>query len=191
MSIQFKPDKARWREYWRGVHEIPRAWAVKGQELACAFDAVVAASQSASRSGFDVHGPALMLAGMAIENWLKSLLVNRASIRDVVTKSREPANDAEQKALRVYYTHDLVDLAEVAGLVLSEEQAAVANSLSQYITWRGRYVLPTVGAIDNIVPIARENGLVGVPFREITFEDAQDLIEVIRNEVGKHLYAKP
>lgn len=189
MSTPFKPDKPFWTKYWRSIYGVPRAWAVKGENLVHAFEAVAAASQTGSMN-FDLRDQALMLAGMAIEVQLKALLVNRATLRDVVSCLRKPTDDVERNVLRAFYSHRLADLAQVAGLVLSNEQVAVANSLSQYIYWRGRYVLPTEGGIDDIVPVVLENGLVGVPHQGITIEGARDLIKVVIDEVKAHLYAK-
>ena len=189
MSAPFKPDKPFWTQYWRSIYGVPRAWAVKGENLVHAFEAVAAASQSGSMH-FDLCDQALMLAGMAIEVQLKALLVNRATIRDVVSGIRNPANDSERKTLSAFYSHRLADLAQVAGLALSKEQIAVANSLSQYIYWRGRYVLPTERGIDDIVPVVLENGLVGIRHQGITIEGARDLIEIVIKEVKANLYAK-
>jgi hypothetical protein len=32
-NAPFKPDIEGWRKYWRGIYEIPRSWAMKGENL--------------------------------------------------------------------------------------------------------------------------------------------------------------
>ncbi|MEW5883838.1 MAG: hypothetical protein AB1725_06415 [Armatimonadota bacterium] len=66
-----------------------------------------------------------MLVGMAVENWLKGLIV-AASV------------DARQ----IWPTHDLAKLALAAGLDLEEEDEKFLTTLAGAVRWAGRYPSP-------------------------------------------------
>jgi len=189
MNTPFHPDKPFWTQYWRSIYGVPRAWALKGENLIHAFEAVAAASVSDSPQ-FNIQAQALMLAGMAIEVELKALLVSDSHIRELVSGLRQPANEAEQNLQTVFYSHKLAKLAEAAKLNLTAEQTRVAETLTSYIYWRGRYVMPTERGIDDIIPIEQEDGLVRPPDANVSFEEAKNFIELVIAEVKIRLYGR-
>jgi hypothetical protein len=189
MSSPYQPNKTLWLNYWRGIYATPRAWAMKGENLIHAFEAVAAASVEGSMQ-FDMKDQALMLAGMGIEVMLKALLVENAHTRDLVSRVRQPTTVVETDLQKTFYRHNLVALAFAARLSLSKQQTEVAEALSTYIYWRGRYVMPTERGIDDIIPIKHENGLVGPPHRHVTYEEARELIDQVIAEVHRRLYNK-
>lgn len=137
----------------------------------------------------DLIDQALMLAGMAVEVQLKAILVNVPEIRAVVTAPKRPA-EANAKSLWVtFYRHSLLDLAREAQVTLTNEQRKTAAALSQYIYWRGRYVVPTERGIEDLIPVKLDSGLVGQSHR-VTIEAARDLIYCIVSEVKTRLYAQ-
>ena len=85
----------------------------------------------------------------------------------------------------------MVELAAEAKLPLTTEQRRAAAVLTQYIYWRGRYVVPTERGVDDLIPIRHEDGLVGPPERDITVEVARDLIWHVVGEVKRRLYSSP
>jgi hypothetical protein len=187
MSSPYQASKPFWLSYWRDIYAMPRAWAMKGENLVHAFEAVAAASVNGLMQ-FDMRDQALMLAGMGVEVMLKALLVENAHTRDLVV--RKPTT-ADEKALhKTFYSHNLVALARVAGLSLSKQQTEVAEALSAYISWRGRYVMPTERGIDDIIPIEHDNGLVGPPHHHVTYEEAKELIDDVIAEVHRRLQNK-
>lgn len=189
MSTPHQPDKEFWLGYWRSIYGMPRAWAMKGENLVHAFEAVAAASVSGSMQ-FNMRDQALMLAGMGIEVMLKALLVEDAHTRDLVSKVRQPTSDDEVALQRTFYSHNLAALALTADVQLSAQQTEVADSLSTFIYWRGRYLMPTERGVDDIVPIQDDNGLVGSPHRDVTFEETQELIDHVIAEIHSRLQNK-
>lgn len=166
---------------------MPRAWAHKGENLVHAFR--ILASQAEQRSiHFDVHDQAIMLAGMACEVLLKSIVVNSPVLRAAVTKNRKQANTEEKDQQKKFYSHDLAALAELASVELSAGQKHIADILTDFISWRGRYVLPTERDVGDLIPMRGSNGLVGLRQNMISIADAETLLDVIIAAVQVNLY---
>ena len=161
-----------WKKHWQGIYATPRAWVLKGMNLVYAFEAVAAGSDNESWH-LSMDDQAFMLAGMAVEVHLKSILVNEPSVRAIV--SADVAISADDKKLRkTFYSHDLVALAEAGQVLFTDSEKRNAAALSQYINWRGRYVLPTEKSLDNLIPVILPDGLVGQAHR-ILMEDAREI----------------
>lgn len=178
-----------WKNYWTGLYATPRAWAHKGENLIHAFEAVASASVEGSLH-LNMRDQALMLAGMAIEVQLKAILVNLPEIRDVVIASKKSLDTSEKSLQNVFYSHRLVALSRAAGVTLTPDQMKIADTLTQYIYWRGRYVLPTENGLDDLASVMLENGLIGQPHRSATIESARELINYIIAEVKTRLYGQ-
>lgn len=178
-----------WTNYWTGLYATPRAWAHKAENLIHAFVLLAEAKPMHSLS-VDVHDQALMLAGMGIEVSLKAILVHKPAVRAIVTKKRSVL-DARGKALhKTFYSHGLADLARAAGVRLNRGQRRAAVALSQYISWRGRYVIPTAAAIDDLIPMMHDDGLVHPIRQHVDMQTAQDLVERVVRAVKKELYGE-
>ena len=170
------------------MYSTPRAWAHKGEHLVLAIE--VLASKSEHRSiYFDVHDQALMLAGMSCEVLLKSIIVYCPNLRAVVVTPKKKLDTVGKNQRRVFYSHKLQDLASMAGVQLSDEQKRTAEILSEFISWRGRYVVPSENNIDDLVPVRKPDGLVGMKQNFVTIEDARSIVEHIVGEVSSRLYA--
>ena len=181
------PARCFWTEYWHGLYATPRAWAHKGERLVHAFEAVAEATVDGSLH-LDMRDQALMLAGMGIEVLLKAIIVNPLEARNIVSASTSPPSDLAKTLWRAFYSHDLVNLAKEARVALTEEQANTAAALSQYIYWRGRYVLPTERGIDDLLPVKRADGLVRQPHLDATVETARSLVWHVIEHVKARLY---
>ena len=188
MTSSTQGGRAFWKSYWNGLYATPRAWAHKGENLIHAFEAVASATDPNSMH-LNMHDQALMLAGMAIEVQLKAILVNLPEVRAVVTVSKPLGASAAGVLWNAFYSHNISDLARASNIKLSIKQRRVANALSQYIYWRGRYVVPTERGIDDLLPTKLESGLMGQKHR-ITTEDARELIAYVVSEVKGRLYAQ-
>lgn len=175
-----------WKEYWKGIYATPRAWAHKGENLIHAFEAVVSASDENSMY-LNMNDQALMLAGMAIEVQLKAILVNSPDVRAIVTTKPETA--VTKTFCSVFYSHDLVKLAEIADVDMTEKQKKVADALTQFIYWRGRYVLPKENGLDVFEPVEQEDGLKQQSYRIATIDETRKLIDYIISVVKERLYA--
>lgn len=179
--------RAFWKAYAEGLYGAPRAWAHKGENLINAFEAVCAASEPNSMH-LNMVDQALMLAGMSIEVQLKAILVGDSVVRAVVTGKKPHRTDPNADLWNRFFSHDLVALAQVANLTLIDSEVRTAAALTQYIYWRGRYVVPTERGLVDLVPVQLEGGLVGQAHR-ITVQDARALIERVVKEVKLRLYA--
>lgn len=186
MNAPFKPDIEGWRKYWRGIYEIPRAWAMKGENLFHAFEAVAAASDEGSMQ-FNLRDQALMLAGMSIEVMLKALIVDNPKSRDLVLGLRAPETPACRALKGAFYSHRLRELATHAGVEMSPDQMDILASLTSHVYWRGRYVVPTEAALKDIVPIEDEMGLVGPPHRDVSYEETTAVIRAVIASVKERL----
>ena len=84
--------------------------------------------------------------------------------------------------------------------MLSTEYKKTAEMLSEYISWRGRYVLPTDKSLKDIIPIkingrpipgktiTTNNTITTFPAKYVSIEEARDLIDYIVSQVKLHLY---
>ncbi|WP_226468290.1 hypothetical protein [Luteimonas panaciterrae] len=72
-------------------------------------------------------GSTFLLAGYTIEVGLKAIYFSEAT--------RDPSDTK-------YQTHNLNDLAAIAGVSLSKSEADLCEFLSKYIVWLGRYPVP-------------------------------------------------
>lgn len=175
-----------WKKHWQGIYATPRAWVLKGMNLVYAFEAVAASSNNESWH-LSMDDQAFMLAGMAIEAQLKAILVNEPTVRAVVT-AEVTNNPADKKLCKTFYQHDLLALADAANVSFTAPEKRIAAALSQYINWRGRYVLPTEKSLDNLIPVILPDGLVGQAHR-ILVDDARALIKCVIDEVNARLFA--
>jgi hypothetical protein len=178
-----------WSEYARGMYGVPRAWAHKAENLIHAFEAVSAASIPGSLHA-DLRDQALMLAGMATEVLLKATIVTDEASRASVTAPAATAPPEARALRRIFFSHNLRELAGVAGLALSEADGRVADALSQYVYWRGRYVVPTERAYDDLIPIVGLDGLVNPKHISATVESARALVAAAKALVHARLYAR-
>jgi hypothetical protein len=197
ISIKLKNTKPNpihakqfWLEFTRGLYKTPRAWAHKGERLYHAFEAVAAASKQDDESWWhlDMNDQALMLAGMSIEVQLKAILVAIPDVKIIVTAPERHTEKKAFKVWKVFYSHNLLELFKLAKIDLSSQQEQVAIALSQYIYWRGRYVVPTEKGIDDLIPTKLDTGLYGQLHRVATIDTARELINVVIAEVKARLY---
>jgi hypothetical protein len=82
------------------------------------------------RSGL-YHTPTLLM-GYAFENWLKGIWVKQNL--DEHAEYHVIPNELK--------SHDLVKLSDKTGLILTDNERKILESLTQFIKWRGRYFIP-------------------------------------------------
>ena len=174
--------EAFWRSHNDGLYRMPRAWVHQGTLLMYSFEAIAKASNPDSLTG-NIDSPALMLAGMSLENYLKAIILHRHREQSL---SGVPAG---------FMIHDLVNLALSAKVTFSPEQIATAKALTQYITWRGRYVAPIDNHFRDHIPVALDISLVGGAritkggaHLNATIPLARNLIEYVVGEVKLRIY---
>ena len=189
MKQYFSSAKEFWLQYTHALYATPRAWAHKGENLIHAFEAVAGASVESSMH-LNMNDQAFMLAGMAIEVQLKAILTNMEHIRTIVTVSKCPKEKDASIIWKVFFSHNLLELAKLAKINLSQEHENVAIALTQYIYWRGRYVVPTERGIDDFIPVVLDTGLIGQAHSVATVESARELLKHIIDAVKTHLYSQ-
>ena len=178
------PDpKPFWTQYWRGLYEVPRAWAHKGQNLVHAFEVLI---DQESSFHFDVRSQAMMMAGMACEVMLKAALVNNPEMLRIVTTPVKQLSKEDREMRKKFYSHDLLTLFGMTKVDLSENEVLIADSLSEYIQWRGRYVIPRETDIDDLIPIKRANGMIGG--KSLDRASARAMIDKVVEVVKRELY---
>jgi hypothetical protein len=82
------------------------------------------------------RGPFFLLAGLAVENQLKALIVRRAIATNPSCTTRDILQQFPKK------NHDLVQLAARAGVVLTNGEERLLERLAHWIRWAGRYPIP-------------------------------------------------
>lgn len=181
-------DEAKFlANYWRGLYATPRAWAHRGEKLYHAFEVLADACES--NPNIQVKDEALMLAGMASEVLLKTILVNDPLVRSAITTSFAKLDAAGKARHKAFFNHKLPVLAGEAGVPLSKEQVLTAEVLSEFIYWRGRYVIPREPQHleEDMVPSRATTGLRVRKHLSITLSDARTLVLHLASEVKRRL----
>ena len=80
----------------------------------------------------EIGGVVSMLLGMALENLLKAIIISKCPIIEHGNKLRNWPKDG----------HDLISLAEKAGIPLDHQYDQILQRLTTYIRWAGRYPVP-------------------------------------------------
>lgn len=86
--------------------------------------------------GLRLRGPFFLLAGLAVENLLKALVVKRMHAEN------RPVTEGNVLRLEPRGRHSLVALSRSAQITLSPEEREVLARLSTFVQWAGRYPVP-------------------------------------------------
>lgn len=144
------PQRVRDEAFQRGLSNAP-LWFTSGGDLLRAAQAVwervVPVFQRLTVDEADVElvrylGPFYLLCGLAVENYLKALIV-----KDLF--GRQDGLPDPKAPLRLPVSlndHDLRDLAERAHFECSEKERQLLSCLTRYTTWAGRYPIPKTSA---------------------------------------------
>ena len=124
----------------------PLSWLLKAESLISSFEVLIADDERLAlegQPGRRIQSVAYMLAGFAIENLLKGLLVARESPFDENGRFK-------------FATHDLRQLAQDAGYELDESENRLLERVQEFTVWTGRYPVPI--ASDSMRPRANPEG---------------------------------
>jgi hypothetical protein len=108
---------------------VSRYWHNKACDLWASVKVLWDAMEKDSQAGVTCHSTYLMLMGMSFEVLFKAHCVAQ-SIENVRLKS----------------THELAEIASIAGFKLSKDENKILGVLSAYIVWDGRYPIPKKSA---------------------------------------------
>lgn len=130
------PDPRSPKEVWDKQYKIlisnPLSWRLKAESLIAAFDVLVADDErktAENAQGRRVQSVAYMLAGFAIENLLKGVLITRTKHLDKNGKFK-------------LGTHDLRQLARDAGYTMDDEENRLLERIQEFTVWTARYPVP-------------------------------------------------
>jgi histone H3/H4 len=129
------PDPRSPKEAWDMQHRIlatePIVWLLKADSLMAAFEVLVADDERRAGQNLPrrVQSVAYMLAGFAIENLLKGLLI----------AARTPLDKAGRFTLK---SHDLLDLSAEVGCQLDDSNRRLLERMQEFAIWTGRYPIP-------------------------------------------------
>jgi hypothetical protein len=116
--------------------EYPEAWRRQGKGLLCSSEALWGHAHHSTPEALSMPAASL-LGGYALENLLKGLRVKqlRAAGESIFVEGR-----LRQELTR----HDLITLAEAAGVPLARHERFLRERLTVTITWGGRYITEPV-----------------------------------------------
>jgi hypothetical protein len=134
--------------YRRGLSNAP-LWFTKGGDLLTSARALWEKIEPATRVStideaarfrdeFRLISPFLLLCGLAIENFLKAIIVKREFGR----QDGRPDPNAPTTLPNHLNTHDLCALAQRALLEVSAHEQRILLRLTHYVEWAGRYPIP-------------------------------------------------
>jgi hypothetical protein len=164
-----------WRKMHHRVGAHPFTWVFTADKLLRGFIVLAEQTRADIPSKRDelLHAPDLvavtmLLGALTIENLIKAICVERCA---------SPFDARGKFALK---SHNLVKLADRAGIVLNSDEAALLERLRTYIDWRGRYPIPLRGEDMGVDPHPFGEGYrLGSP----DFEAILDLAKKLRGLV--------
>lgn len=140
--------------YWNQGNTTPELWGHRACNLAYSANLIYQRSSLAGKALFGEESPqngtpeaqqlisessmspiAYMLAGFAIENVLKGLIIQQINA--------EPSTiDGDVRLRKLTTTHDLTQLAKDAGIDPEDAVAELLSTLTEFLVWVGRYPRP-------------------------------------------------
>jgi hypothetical protein len=159
------------RTMFERTAELPLTWRLMAESLLRAARALVPlieadwrASQDPDQEEFEhpVAEVYMLLAGLAIENLAKAMLVEGSPTP--VTK--------KGVLVRRLLSHDLVKLFDQTGLTFTADEIDLAERLQVFVQWAGRYPLPV--RVDDQLPRMQRTGG-SAPPNYITSSDFDDI----------------
>lgn len=198
-TLNFPVDPKFWQDWFAQDVNRSSAWILSARDLLehirsmadalrvfwIDFHANISSSRLAPPRG--LHRVYLFLSAIAIENLLKAIIVEHA---------KWPDSDVSRKIPSELKSHDLLDLATVAGITLKTNDIELLERLTQFGIWLGRYPAPT--KLDHLKPKKLKSGIVnlagymhGSDLREV--EDlVNKLIDMLQGVQGiEHLVRFP
>jgi hypothetical protein len=168
----------------RASDQLREVWLDDLGDLFSGFEEVVRRAMAGDPRPFrESVGPvSMLLAGFALENALKGVLIAREPDRFVQPKARKPDRIVDWGRRR---GHDLAWLASEARLSVTEEERRALEKLTVFIDWAGRY--PVALWASEMAPSA-EGESAGYfssevfPIVDSLFERARSLLETEATE---------
>lgn len=153
-GVRMKKDRRHtdfWKEQHQSVAKVPFVWFMDGERLRRSYKILSdrANESFGNENYYSPIGPALMLAGYALENIFKGILVKNDC---------EGAFDAKGKFK--HKSHDLLVLAQNANILLSDEEKELLEILTHSTVSSGRYPIPLY--YDEMLPRVFNDGSIAL-----------------------------
>jgi hypothetical protein len=123
------------------------------------------------------YRPFFVLAGFAVENKLKAVIVHR----EIAAGSPPKTAKEVLKLFPRGKQHDLVALARCAGITLSSADETILERLTHFVRWAGRYPIPLTASETTFERTTRECDL----------EDILRLMQILEREFWSSDPEKP
>ncbi|MBB5546992.1 hypothetical protein A8H39_06615 [Paraburkholderia fungorum] len=161
----FDDEKDESVEYWSQQFELlkvdPRVWAADSDSLMRSFNilaeqhtrdlgdnirrAVKSAGAPVPRIP-EIGANAMMLGALATEVLFKGIALSRKEVQESL--------ESEDKAIaKRLWSHRLSDIAVLAGVELTGDEATLCEQLEIFATWAGRYSTPKL--VKDMMPLRR------------------------------------
>lgn len=169
-----RDSEALFRSNFEKVAEMPLTWRLTADELLRASRALLPLIEADNRAMNDPSQQAfepsvvpvyMMLAGFAIENLAKAMIIEGGSF-----------SPTEREGLvKELTSHDLLGLLDDAGVALTEDETYLVERLETFLRWAGRYPIPLT--VEASLPRTHPRGGWG-PLTNFTSTDV-DAIEAL------------
>lgn len=143
LHLSTPDDDAYWQQIFAEALTSTEDWVFSAKALRLATDSIARRLESAWQAihelqptlpaDLKLHPILLMLSSYAAENYLKA--------RIVVVNGWSAANIGKELP-RPLKSHDIAELARLAGVGLNAEEEDIVDRLSVYAVWAGRYPSP-------------------------------------------------
>lgn len=177
-------DNKFWDDQFNLGGNEPVSWALEGNRLMHAakllFDlylndvkSMVNGSPAHKLKNLEICKPATLLFGLAFENILKAHIINKhgSQIADGKLKNW-PVNG-----------HDLVGLAEHAGVSIDSVKQDLLSRMGAYVKWTGRYPIP-IKKVD--MPLKQEGvspEWFPLPIQQHEYQSIQDFYKLLSEQI--------
>ena len=130
-------DFLKWAYGMAGEH--PPAWQVYAKHLLAGAMAVKAKVQPFDNAMDPLARVEAMLLGMALECILKGMYIKRYRVWEDPTKEHALVKDGAYFGVKDAGDHELLQLADAAGVTVSQSERKILTRLTDFIKYAGRY----------------------------------------------------
>ena len=147
-------DFQKWS--YRVAGENPLAWHSSAKDLLDGAMAVKAKVQPFSNAMHTLARVEAMLLGMALECLLKGIYIKRHRVWADPTKEHALVKDGKYVGVKDAGDHELLQLADAAGVTVSESERSILSCLTDFIRYAGRYPVPL--NVEGMKPVRKPDG---------------------------------
>ena len=148
-------DFLRWA--YDGAGENPLAWQASARNLLDAATAVKGQVHQFEEGLMDSLVPVqAMLLGLALECLLKGMYIKRHRVWEDPDKAHAIAKNGAYIGVTGAGDHELLQLADAAGVTLTNEERSALTRLTNFVLYAGRYPIPV--RVEQMKPVKMDGG---------------------------------